>query len=1130
MFHPGNVVKSGAPSPPPLASSMLFAFLFVASAALSSLPHSVSLPDEQFLAIFRHVRHVMTRTISGAVEMADLSQLFPRLLSCDNATRQQAEQEFSQLRDHDLNFIPSLFRMGKTMADPQMRKMSIVLFRRSVTSERWSKLDVNTRGQIKSELLESLTVESEMSVARNISDAISRVASIASSAVPATCPFERVDADGMSEGWSEILPFVYNCCNDVKETTKSLGLNLLKSLSDDIGEDIVLPAVQPLLPVLEAALSPQNSLDVRCICLSTVSSIAPHLCDARGKQMQAKLQSLLPKMISVLQDAFQSGSRDKSRTCLSALIDLTAQDPGFVKPSIEQLLASAHAVTGNAEVDDDLRSLAMELIVTYVENKPALARKIPQLTENCLPVMMSMVEAIEEEADWYKNVGDEEDKDEVEELVRYGEESMERFFLAMGGNRISSTVVSIILNKLNSDKWQHQYSALRALALLLSCAEKSLASNIPHVLETINKFMAGGMQMVTWAALGALAALCTCFAPTVQEEYHHVVLPSLQRLMSSSHERIRSRAAKCLVDFTAECEEEHEEILLKYSDELIASLLSILGSGSIPQQKCAITAVSSLASALNENFVRYYNHLMPGLLSILSSSDHSVGEDYRDLCGRAMESISCIADAVGTEHFSKDAPAVMNLLMSFHERNQTGDAQMSYFLQACCRISRSMGQSFLQYLPHLLPQVYGYAGLDPKLDMQEADQEEGEMDGEATIVSIKGMGKMRVSINIKELEDKALGFNVLAALAESLKENFLPELKRASEILIPGLTYKLSTSVRRAAVDSMPKLLVCARAGMEKGMMSEGDLVLLMGQMWPFLLQACLVETEVDEQENILTNIAECLDACMASSLDDQQLARLCETIKMIVDDIVASPSQEEEEEEEEEDTMMMTMVEVISSALKVFKSRFARKMQTSLLPVYGQVLSNAKSLDMHKCAALNCLCEVMEHGEDVARSNLNNIAAACLQFSCHDDAAVRRSACFGLAVCAERGGDGFAPFIPKALEVLHAVATHPSSREEGNGEATDNAVDAVGRICKFQIKTANAGEILPTWVSWLPIKDDVDCAKTCHAYLAELLELQHPAAVQQPLVLGKVLEAVRSQEDLADSEVRARLLATPLP
>eukprot|EP00960_Hanusia_phi_P052341 761404-Hanusia_phi.AAC.8 len=188
----------------------------------------------------------------------------------------------------------------------------------------------------------------------------------------------------------------------------------------------------------------------------------------------------------------------------------------------------------------------MELIVTYVENKPAFARKIPQLTENCLPIMMSMVEAIEEDADWYKNIGDEEDKDEIEDLVRYGEESMERFFVAMGGNRISSTVVSIILNKLSSDKWQHQYSGLRALALLLSCAEKSLATHIPQVLDMITKFMSCGMQMVSWAALGALASLCTCFAPTVQEEYHHVVLPSLQGLMTGSNQRIRSRAAKVM--------------------------------------------------------------------------------------------------------------------------------------------------------------------------------------------------------------------------------------------------------------------------------------------------------------------------------------------------------------------------------------------------------------------------------------------------------------------------------------------------------------------------------------------------------------------------------------------------------
>ena len=43
--------------------------------------------------------------------------------------------------------------------------------------------------------------------------------------------------------------------------------------------------------------------------------------------------------------------------------------------------------------------------------------------------------AVEDEDEWHKNVGDEEDKDEDAETVDTGVEAMERFLLAVGGNR-----------------------------------------------------------------------------------------------------------------------------------------------------------------------------------------------------------------------------------------------------------------------------------------------------------------------------------------------------------------------------------------------------------------------------------------------------------------------------------------------------------------------------------------------------------------------------------------------------------------------------------------------------------------------------------------------------------------------
>lgn len=51
---------------------------------------------------------------------------------------------------------------------------------------------------------------------------------------------------------------------------------------------------------------------------------------------------------------------------------------------------------------------------------------------------------------------------------------------------------------------------------------------------------------------------------------------------------------------------------------------------------------------------------------MLSNSDLR-DRDARELRGKAMECVSCIADAVGSEVFGADAPAVMELLMAGHK-------------------------------------------------------------------------------------------------------------------------------------------------------------------------------------------------------------------------------------------------------------------------------------------------------------------------------------------------------------------------------------------------------------------------------------------------------------------------------
>lgn len=169
---------------------------------------------------------------------------------------------------------------------------------------------------------------------------------------------------------------------------------------------------------------------------------------------------------------------------------------------------------------------------------------------------------------------------------------------------------------------------------------------------------------------------------------------------------------QCVVDFTAECEEDDVEMLQAYSDSLVQSLTAILVrsatslrtpwrlpgsdiahtvlyqvSGHVSQQKAgvhsaiychicllcsrqpclyacifqclsassgsvcaganagsllppAITAVSSLAASLDEAFLKYYTHLMPGLVGILqtaASSGGRVGRSQPQLPPRILD-------------------------------------------------------------------------------------------------------------------------------------------------------------------------------------------------------------------------------------------------------------------------------------------------------------------------------------------------------------------------------------------------------------------------------------------------------------------------------------------------------------
>ena len=68
-------------------------------------------------------------------------------------------------------------------------------------------------------------------------------------------------------------------------------------------------------------------------------------------------------------------------------------------------------------------------------------------------------------------------------------------------------------------------------------------------------------------------------------------------------------------------------------------------------------------------------------------------------------------------------------------------------------------------------------------------------------------------------------------------------------------------------------------------------------------------------------------------------------------------------------------------------------------------------------------------------------------------------------------------------------VIQDAEARSIENLSATENCISAIGKICRYRGDSVNTDEILPHWLSWLPIWDDEDEVLHVYNYLADLIE-----------------------------------------
>ena len=82
-----------------------------------------------------------------------------------------------------------------------------------------------------------------------------------------------------------------------------------------------------------------------------------------------------------------------------------------------------------------------------------------------------------------------------------------------------------------------------------------------------------------------------------------------------------------------------------------------------------------------------------------------------------------------------------------------------------------------------------------------------------------------------------------------------------------------------------------------------------------------------------------------------------------------------------------------------------------------------------------------------------------------------------------------FQMLILEALPLLVRVIQSADAKTKENINATENCISAVGKMMKFKPDCVNVEEVLPHWLSWLPLHEDKEEAVQTFNYLCDLIE-----------------------------------------
>lgn len=1021
---------------------------------------------------------------SESPDLSNFGSTLSDLLSTNNDARLNAEAAYDKIPVPEKIFL-LMAACGSQGFQVEEVHLAAILLRRLFVTEfeaTFSKISPEINQQIKTRLLELLSQNIDIRLRKKIGEAAVELAR------------HCIDDDGNNH-WPDILMFLFNAVRSPDPALKEVALLMFGAIPGIFGNQQS-RYIDVIHTMLTQSLIDQ-SFDVRFAAVKATTFF--FLIHEKETAVLKQFSDCLILYLQFLTQAIENGD-PRAEDVLKYLIDLVDKCPQSFRSQLDYLFKICIEYSTCITIPEPYQHLALEILITVMESAPAMVRKLcSNHIKDLISVILRMMSVIPDDPNWDFDEDTEEENDS-KHLV--GEAALDRIACTLGGKTVLPIVLNSLTGMLSSAEWKHRYAALMTVSAIGEGCNKQMSGILQEIVDGVLPFLLDSHSRVAYAACNALGQMASDFAPLFQKKFGEKVISGLCQLIGDpGSPRVQAHAGAALVNFLEECP---KNILYPHLNNIVDTLECVLNSklqelvqnGRKRVLEQVVVTIASLAGCAEEKFVHYYDKFMTCLKFIIQNA---VKPELRLLRGKTIECVSLIGLAVGRDKFFKDAGEVMELLLKSQtdEPLSEDDPQLTYMIASWARICKIMGKEFEPYLPYVIEPVLKTAALKPEIAILDAeDMRVVESDDAWEFVNLGD--KHNYGIRTVGLEEKSTACQMLVCYARELKEGFGPYIEDTLKLMVPMLKFYFHDGVRTAAAEIMQYLLEASKI--------RGGTYLQ--EMWRYILPPFLQALESEPEHEVLCDemsaFCRCIEVLDSRCLSHDEMLLLVNLLnKKLVDHFEKANARAEQRKEEDYDDVLEETLEreddddvyilskisdVVCTLLYVYKQEFFPYFDL-LLPHYIRLLEPSGSLTDRQWA-LCVFADVIEHGGPQSCSKYQqyflNPLLQSLSAECPD---LRQTATYTIGCLGQFGGPDFAKVCADSIPLLMKIIADPESRSEENIKATENAISAVGKFLMYNNSFINMDQILPLFISWLPIWEDEQEATFVYGFLCTLLE-----------------------------------------